>query len=78
MLFLHSNQLTTLPADMGQLAQLERFIFSGNPALAEIPIDFCNMLNITYLDINETSIPPVQRDLILATIRRLRDALAVE
>ena len=75
---LSSNQLTIIPAEIGQLRQLELLVFSENPALSEIPISFCNLLHITYLDTNETSIPHTQPGLVLTAIQRQRGAVAVE
>ncbi len=72
------NQLTTLPAVIGQLRQLQLLVLSRNRALSEIPIALCNLLDITYLDVDETSIPPAQRDLVLAAIQVRRSETAEE
>ena len=77
-LYLNLNQLTTLPAEIGRLLQLRRLELQDNPALFEIPVSFCNLLNITHLDINRTAITHALQDLVLATIRRQRDAVAVK
>ena len=75
---IYSNRLTILPAVIGQLLRLRTFDFSNNPAVSEIPIVFCNMLNITDLDIHGTSVPSAQRELILDIIQRQRGATAAE
>ncbi len=75
---LYSNQLITLPPEIGQLLQLRRLELQNNPALSALPVAFGNLSGITELDISRTSIPPAQQELFFATVRRHRNAGAVE
>ncbi len=79
-LILSFNTLIDLPDGMsgpGELPCLQELQLSGNRKLSELPVDFSMSLDITEIDISETLISPDKCDLILAMIRKRRDAEAL-
>jgi C-terminal novel E3 ligase, LRR-interacting/Leucine rich repeat len=71
-LIVTNNQLQVLPAEIGNLNQLKRLHLVNNQNLAELPLSLGELLELSYIDIDDTQISREACESILAQCQAKR------